>query len=255
MPVSVSQLNFDGKTKTQLAIERLKEYEPTDGYWLAFSGGKDSIVLYDLAVKSSVKFSAHYNLTTVDPPELVHFIKDKYPNVIIEKPLQTMWQLVEKNGLPYRRMRFCCRVLKESHGTGAVLTGVRHEESPRRAKRCVFEYHHDKKRSDIWFINPIIDWLETEVWSYIKSNHIPYCELYDIGWKRIGCVLCPFTTQAEKDTHAARYPKIVESYRRAYYRYFAVKGVSKHGDSKETIFANWLNEQPRIEKTQGTLFS
>ena len=145
----MSQLNFEGKTKEQVSIERLKEYEPCDGYYLAFSGGKDSVVLYDLAVKSGVKFEAHYHLTTVDPPALVKFIKAEYPTVIIDHPKETMWQLIRKNGLPYQRSRFCCRILKESHGVGPILTGVRHEESPGRSGRCVFEY--DKKKTDNWF--------------------------------------------------------------------------------------------------------
>ena len=34
------------------AIQRLKQHEPPDGYYLGFSGGKDSIVIYDIAVKA-----------------------------------------------------------------------------------------------------------------------------------------------------------------------------------------------------------
>jgi len=56
----------------------LREYEPTEGYYLAFSGGKDSIVCYDLLLKSGCKFDAHYSVTTIDPPELMRYMKEHY---------------------------------------------------------------------------------------------------------------------------------------------------------------------------------
>ena len=96
------QITDDGNVtfpdKVQMSIERLQYFEPPEGYYLAFSGGKDSIVIYDLAVKAGVKFDAHYNLTTVDPPELVKFIKQEYPDVERHRPEMNMWQLIVKNG-------------------------------------------------------------------------------------------------------------------------------------------------------------
>ena len=71
----IHQLNIYGKDKVQVAIDRLKLYEPPDGYYLAFSGGKDSVVIKALADMAGVKYDAHYNRTSVDPPELVQFIK------------------------------------------------------------------------------------------------------------------------------------------------------------------------------------
>ena len=78
--MSIKQLNFAGINRVEVAVMRLQEFEPPEGYYLAFSGGKDSIVIYDLAVRAGVKFDAHYSLTTVDPPELVHFIKAEFPD-------------------------------------------------------------------------------------------------------------------------------------------------------------------------------
>ncbi|NCC59160.1 MAG: phosphoadenosine phosphosulfate reductase, partial [Synergistales bacterium] len=84
---------FGVRDKVQDALEMLREFEPEDGYYLAYSGGKDSTVLLDLARRSGVKFDAHYNLTTVDPPELVYFIREQ-KDVIIESPEKTMWELI-----------------------------------------------------------------------------------------------------------------------------------------------------------------
>jgi len=55
-----------GISKEQQAITLLQNHEPSEGYYLAFSGGKDSQVIYDLAVKAKVKFEAYFNMTTVD---------------------------------------------------------------------------------------------------------------------------------------------------------------------------------------------
>ena len=60
---------FGTKDKVQIAMERLRAFEPNEGYYVAFSGGKDSQVIYHLCKEAGVKMDAHYSLTTVDPPE------------------------------------------------------------------------------------------------------------------------------------------------------------------------------------------
>lgn len=134
------QTDLWGKTKLERTIEKIKMFEPDDGYYLAFSGGKDSQCIYHLAKMAGVKFDAHYTVTSVDPPELVRFIMDNYPDVKREhptgkdgKPL-TMWSLIESQVMPPTRMaRYCCEKLKESNGQGRVtMTGVRWAESHNR---------------------------------------------------------------------------------------------------------------------------
>lgn len=119
------------------SIERLKAFEPPEGYFVAFSGGKDSQCIYHLCEIAGVKFDAHYSVTSVDPPELVRFIREKYPNVAMEiphdkdgKPI-TMWNLIPKKMMPpARRQRYCCSVMKEQNGQGRItVTGVRWAES------------------------------------------------------------------------------------------------------------------------------
>lgn len=86
--------------KVQKSIERLKAFEPPEGYYLAFSGGKDSVVCKALLDMSGCKYEAVYRVTSVDPPELVRFIKDQHPDVkrVVPrdkngKPI-TMWSLI-----------------------------------------------------------------------------------------------------------------------------------------------------------------
>ncbi len=86
----VEKTLFGETDKVKIAIDRLQSFEPDDGYYLAFSGGKDSVCIKALADMARVKYDAHYNLTTVDPPELVQFIKRIHPDVIVEKPKLSM---------------------------------------------------------------------------------------------------------------------------------------------------------------------
>ena len=91
--------------------------QPERGFWLAFSGGKDSQCIYHLAKMAGVKFEAHYSLTTLDHPELVRFIRNQYPDAIWDRPKLPFVALCQrKRLLPTRRMRFCCSEMKESMG-------------------------------------------------------------------------------------------------------------------------------------------
>ena len=135
----IHQINMQGKDKVQVAIDRLKTFEPPEGYYLAFSGGKDSVVIKALADMAGVKYDAHYNLTSVDPPELVKFIKT-FEDVIIDRPKDkngnqiTMWNLIPKKKMPPTQLiRYCCKDLKETGGSGRMtITGVRWAESVKR---------------------------------------------------------------------------------------------------------------------------
>ena len=129
----LKERDLTGRTvdKVKRSIERLRAFEPPEGYFLAFSGGKDSVVLKALAEMAGVKYDAHYNATTVDPPELVRFIKEKHADVVFDRPEKTMRQLIiHKQSPPTRLQRYCCEKLKETNGKGRVtLTGVRWAES------------------------------------------------------------------------------------------------------------------------------
>ena len=117
-----------------------------NGYYLAFSAGKDSQALYHIAELAEVKFDAHMNLTSVDPPEVIRFVKQQYPEVDLIKPKKSIYQLaVEKQILPTMRVRWCCAEYKENAGAGRVtLIGIRHQESSRRAKRNEVEISNRK---------------------------------------------------------------------------------------------------------------
>ena len=246
----IDQLNMYGMTKLEVSIERIKQIEPRGGSWyLAFSGGKDSCVIKALCDMAGVKYDAHYRITSVDPPELVRFIKEKHPDVSMDFPrykdgsVITMWNLIPKKTMPPTRMvRYCCQYLKEDGGEGRdKITGVRWDESNRRKKnRAGLEvdtsnrkgWQSDRNKLDPdnmdedmvrycmnskgFILNPIIDWTDDEVWEFIHRYNIPYCELYDQGFKRLGCIGCP--TSAHRKEELDRYPKFKQAYLRAFDR-------------------------------------
>ena len=197
--------------KVQISIDRLKEYEPPEGYYLAFSGGKDSICIYQLALMAKVKFDAHFSFTTVDPPELVKFIREEYPDVSIDKPEKSMWKLIANNTMPPTRVaRYCCHYLKERGGEGRFsVVGVRADESARRKHRKMVDLCWSKNKR---MLNPIIDWKDKDVWEFIRSNNFKYPKLYDEGYKRIGCIMCPMGDTKNMKRDRIKFPNYYKAY-------------------------------------------
>ena len=126
-------------------------YDAEQGYYLAFSGGKDSQALYHMTQLAGVKFRGHMNLTSVDPPEVIRFVKKNYPEVELIKPGKSIFQhAIEKQILPTMRVRWCCAEYKETAGAGKVtLIGIRKAESSRRAKRNEVEINNRKFSGDL----------------------------------------------------------------------------------------------------------
>ena len=247
---------FGTVDKVEIAIARLREFEPEEGYYVAFSGGKDSVVILDLVKRAGVKYDAHYNLTMVDPPELVRFIREQHPKVEWNRPEKTMWQLIVKNGIPPTRLiRYCCAELKEGGGVGrVVITGIRWAESVKRSKRGVVD---NCLKRHIRYLRPIIDWTDANVWEYIRINNIPYCSLYDEGFKRLGCIMCPMGNKNGMRRDAKRWPKYYATYLRTFKRMLEErekKGLPMPWQTAEDVMHWWIYSQPKGDPDQGVLF-
>lgn len=276
----IDQLNIYGMTKLEVSIERIRSIQPRGGSWyLAFSGGKDSCVIKALADKAGVKYDAHYMISSVDPPELVRFIKEQHPDVSLDFPrykdgtVATMWNLIPRKKMPPTRIvRYCCEYLKEQGGEGRdKITGVRWAESTRRQKtRAGLEIEAGKKKrenldpdnmdedmvrycmqSKGFILNPIIDWTDDEVWEFIHRYKVPYCKLYDEGWKRLGCLGCPMATPKEREKELARYPKIKDAYLRAFDRMIQAQTAGGGRTKKaERRALETMDQQVNISKNQ-----
>ena len=221
--------------KIEQSLTWIRNYEETalqmspEGYYVAFSGGKDSIVLERLFKMAGVKYAAWYNNVTIDPPELVWFIKRHYPEVQWNNPeMHLIRKMADKsNGPPTRLARWCCEIYKEQGGSGYFKAiGVRGEESPRRKATWTFLSSHRKTGDPI--LCPIIYWTDHDIWSFIRGNAMPYCELYDQGFKRLGCVGCPMGGPKGQRFEFDRWPKYEEMWRKGFDAYWERwKGVPR----------------------------
>ena len=222
-----------------------------DGYYLAFSGGKDSQSLFHVAQLAGVKFKAHMNLTSIDPHQVILFVKTNYPSIELHKPVDSIYNIAYKRKflLPSRIIRWCCAEYKEKGGAGKVtLTGIRKAESTRRAKRSTVEVsdrsfagnldqfeqwqlEQIKKKfpninqdqfkeqdesevrcingKDKIIINPIMEWSDKDVWHFLNDVvQVPHCELYEMGWHRIGCICCPMANYKQRVKELRMFPHV-----------------------------------------------
>ena len=232
--------------KIKYGIDLLQKHEATalkmnpEGYNLQFSGGKDSQVIYELCKMAGVKFQANFNCTTVDFKEVLRFNRQYYPDVIWHRPEKSMFKLiVENKGLPLRHQRYCCRLIKEAHGANSVvITGVRKAESRSRQNHKEI-VHQCIKGEDKILIAPILDWTTKEVWEFIKTYIGYYCELYDKGFKRIGCVACPNAYYKTKLKELSIAPRFEYAYKKAIRKCMDNDSYEQFEDENE-VFDWWI---------------
>ncbi len=229
--------------KELLAIDFLQRNEPRPwGYYLGFSGGKDSLVCYDLAKKAKVKFRAFYNNVNIDPPELKQYIRDRYPDVIWNPIEPSFYKMIDKCGFPSRNNRWCCRHMKEGtsgkqlHHNFKIL-GIRGEESKSRKERGMisrFPAHQTVS------YHPIHTWKEWEVWEYINKYKLDYNPLYDDdNIRRIGCVCCPYIFNSRLiDMNRNKWPRIFNAFEHACHKEW--KKRLADGRIKTKNFDNFL---------------
>lgn len=246
---------------------------PEDGYFVGFSGGKDSQVLLDLVKSAGVKYKAHYSVTTIDPPENVLFIRQYYPEVNFIHPRETFIKMIEKRGLPTMLHRFCCEELKEKSGAGnVVLTGVRADESTKRSKynevaiksnrvehadrskkHTIEEIEQNEHRcikgKDAIMIYPILNWTEREVWQYIADNNLPHNPCYDIAG-RVGCMFCPFANKREIEFFEQKYPKYKDAIMK-HFRVYLANNPRHTYDMDADDYYEWWKSKKTINEWIG----
>ena len=240
-----------------IAIERLKTAsEMSLQYYglplvITDSGGKDSQVCKELALRAGIPFEIMHNHTTADAPETVRFVRSeakrfedlgiKYTiNMPTYKGRRTsMWNLIPQKLMPPTRLvRYCCSVLKENGGSGRFIsTGVRwSESSSRKNNRGIYEQlgstkakimlNNDNDDKRLLFencrlnarrvVNPIVDWKDEDVWQFLNDVKSPVNPLYAEGWCRVGCIGCPLAGKKGREQEFIRWPKYKNLYLNAF---------------------------------------
>lgn len=251
--------------KEKIAIERLKAAsEMSLAYYkqplvVCLSGGKDSAVIQELALRADIPVEFMHSHTTADAPETVYFIRSEFKRLEelgkdckVQMPTYkgkpvTMWSLIPQKKMPPTRLvRYCCAVLKETAGEGRfIATGVRWAESTARKKnRAIYEKLHrdrDKKimlRNDnddkrrlfescqikgTRVVNPIVDWSSKDVWEFIQDAKVPMNPLYQEGKCRVGCIGCPMAGTSGREAEFLRWPTYKQAYIRAFDKMLEVR--------------------------------
>lgn len=206
-----------------------------DIFVCSFSGGKDSQVILDLVTRviPSEDLVVIYSDTGYELPpslnlfnEVRDFYQQKYPRLKFytsknHQPLMYYW---DKMGAPSRVLRWCCsimksaplaRLLKEIKGgdkqpSAILFDGVRNEESVNRAHRS--RIGKNAKHNNIINVSPIIAWNATETYLYILLHDLPFNTAYRLGFSRVGCVICPYSSKWSENIASKVYPESINPF-------------------------------------------
>lgn len=185
------------KDKIEQAKRLIKSVSEMHNTALAYSSGKDSVVLDYLAKESNASVKRFHNVTTIDPPGTISFAQ-KHGCEIVRSKLSFL-DLVEKKGFPTMFRRFCCKELKERYYADYALFGIRKSESVKRnACYSSFDdiYYYSKKKFTNRFF-PLLNFTDDDVAEIINSKGLECHPLYyDHEGKfrverRLGCIGCP----------------------------------------------------------------
>ncbi len=182
---------------------------------LAYSSGKDSVVLDYLAREAGLNIERFHNVTTIDPEGTISFAM-QHGCTIVRNSLSFL-DLVEKKGFPTMFRRFCCKELKEKYFSDYGFYGIRKNESVKRTK-CYSEvediYYYTKKKYTCRFF-PLLHFTDEDIEYTIKSKGLECHPLYYDHEgnfcvdRRLGCIGCPLQGDRGK-TDFLRYPILLK---------------------------------------------
>lgn len=203
-----------------------------DIFYVAFSGGKDSAVALDIVQRALPhnEFKVVFGNTDMEFPtttELVQKLSRKCSDEGIEF-LEAASNMTSKEswnifGPPARKVRWCCTVhktapvinmLSDKFANGklrcVMITGVRGDESVSRSEYD--EMSMGKKMAGQYSFHPILEWSSAEIYLYIYSQGLLLNDAYKYGFNRVGCIMCPNSSEKHEYIKRQCFPELVDEY-------------------------------------------
>lgn len=200
--------------KIERAKNLCKAIHSSNNVALAFSSGKDSVVLDWICKEAGVNIRKFHNVTTIDPEGTISFAEKHGCEIVRGK--YSFLDLVEKKGFPTMFRRFCCKQLKERYYADYVLFGIRKSESIKRTQ-CYDDYsdvyYYTKKKFTNRFF-PLLDFTDEDIEYCVNTFNLECHPLYyDHNGKfqvsrRLGCIGCPLQGDRGKKDFL-EYPKLL----------------------------------------------
>lgn len=182
-----------------------------DNIGIAFTGGKDSTVMLDLvrrAFGGAVPFKVVNIDTTVDFPEIYKFIDKLKQEWGFDLKVYSNKEAAKSVNIAQDKKE-CCSLLKTvplknaitDLNLKALMTAIRKDEQEYRQKESYFSKRHDPEH---FRVHPILHFTEADIWNYIKFYNIPYCSLYEQGYRSLGCIPCTVKSRPGEPERAGR---------------------------------------------------
>ncbi|MFW9847363.1 MAG: phosphoadenosine phosphosulfate reductase family protein, partial [Candidatus Thorarchaeota archaeon] len=191
---------------------------------VGFSGGKDSLATYLLVEKALEEAPPLFFMDTgLELPETIEYVREfagrHQARIISQEASDRFWEAVDDFGPPARDFRWCCKVLKLGPAAMAISEEIGGDTLSFMGQRRLESFQRsveDRVSSNPWVpgqtsANPIQNWNALEVWLYTFREKEPFNPMYNRGYHRMGCYLCPASPLAEieslKETHPRLYSK------------------------------------------------
>lgn len=224
---------MDVEEKLHLAISLMRSVNAVRNYTMAFSGGKDSVVMELLAIEAGIAVPKVYNCTTIDPEGTISFCQKH--GCKISRNKETFLDLVQRKGMPTMFKRHCCKELKERYIADYLFVGIRRSESVKRTKRYTcFEdsYQYSKNVVSSRFF-PLLFFNDEDI-SYVVNKYS--LEMHPLYYdyrhnfcveRRLGCIGCPLQSDRGRMDYL-KYPKLLKQVIERTVRFHEAHGRTRH---------------------------
>jgi phosphoadenosine phosphosulfate reductase len=202
-------------------VMRTIEKQPDLPIVVAFSGGKDSLATYLVVEEATGESPPIFFMDTgIELPETIEHIENfagsRDVKVIGQRAGERFWESVDTFGPPARDFRWCCKVLKLGPAATSIADEMGGENLSFMGQRKLESFQRSKEpriSENPWVpgqisANPIQNWNALEVWLYIFHKGEDFNPLYNQGYHRMGCYLCPSSPLAELESLRETHPEL-----------------------------------------------